>query len=115
MDTSSEVLTGYVILGVLGFGLRTLFQWYRTGSSGWRLFVGKESAAARAYELVIAAALLCLLASPLAVRAELVQPWWQASPSLRLIAGVWFLAATVLMLVAQFEMGSAWRVGVDER
>jgi protein-S-isoprenylcysteine O-methyltransferase Ste14 len=89
-----------VFLGA-AFGLRTLLQWLRTGDSGWRL--GRPSSRAEA-----AARTLMLASAPLLGVALWLDPATHSWPGLVLMLG-----GLALTIAAQWNMGRAWRIGVD--
>lgn len=95
------VLALDAIFLVAAFGLRTLLHWQRTGDSGWRL--GRPRSAAEA-----AARALLLASAPLLVAAL----WRDGASHSRLGTGL-MLAGLGLSLAAQWNMGAAWRIGVD--
>ena len=83
------------------FGLRTLIQWRRTGDAGWRL--GRPHSRAEA-----AARALMLASAPLLVAALWRDGASHSLPGLGLMGG-----GLALALAAQWNMGAAWRIGVD--
>jgi protein-S-isoprenylcysteine O-methyltransferase Ste14 len=83
------------------FGLRTWLQWWRTGDTGWRL--GRPHSAAEAW-----ARGLMLSSAPL-----LVTALWRDGTSQSAAGLALMLAGLVLALAAQWNMGAAWRIGVD--
>jgi protein-S-isoprenylcysteine O-methyltransferase Ste14 len=95
------VLALDAIFAVAAFGLRTLLQWRRTGDSGWRL--GRPHSAAEA-----AARALMLASAPLLGAALLRGGASHSWPGIGLM-----LAGLGLALAAQWNMGAAWRIGVD--
>lgn len=115
MSATAFVLIGYGTLTVVGFGVRTVVQRIRTGSSGWRVFVGNTSWQGTASELLILLATIALVASPIAVAADGLTPWWRSSPAWLFACGVGFALGLILCFVAQLQMGASWRIGVDER
>jgi protein-S-isoprenylcysteine O-methyltransferase Ste14 len=87
----------------LAFGLRTLGQWRRTGDTGWRLGRPHSRAEAAARALLLASAPLLLAAT---LSAETHSPLAGVGIALMLLG----IAVTV---GAQWNMGAAWRIGVD--
>src|SRR5262245_2501575 len=88
----------------LAFGLRTFAQWRRTGDAGWRLGRPRSSAEAAARALLFSSAAL-LLASALAT-SPTHSPLTPIGVALALLG----ISVTV---VAQWNMGRSWRIGVD--
>jgi protein-S-isoprenylcysteine O-methyltransferase Ste14 len=85
------------------FGLRTLAHWRRTGDTGWRLGRPASRAEGAARALMLASAPLLL--------AGLVQP--DGASHFALAGLALMLAGLALTLSAQWNMGAAWRIGVD--
>lgn len=109
-----------VALGALGlYGLvaiagRSLLQWRRTGSTGWRGVHGRPGSAAWWAGVMMALALVGLVLAPVVA---IVSPPSTVSTAglvpIALGAGS-FVAGFVLTVIAQLAMGDAWRIGVQE-
>ena len=109
-------LVSYAVFGALAFGLRSVVQYRRTGSTGFRGFSGTRGSlewwAGRGFALALAVALV----APVADLAG-----WLPRLSFLDETGVAFtglalaVSGTVLVLVAQATMGDSWRIGVDEQ
>ncbi|MCA9620127.1 MAG: isoprenylcysteine carboxylmethyltransferase family protein [Myxococcales bacterium] len=90
---------------LLAFGLRTLLHWRATGRSG---FVGLRPGA-RAVEM--AAGVLLVVALALAPCAIWIgEPLWRRGQALGAAVA---LGGIALTFVAQLQMGSSWRIGVE--
>jgi len=112
-------LTGFVLFVTLGFGWRTWLQMRRHGSSGVVLFRSGRLAqhlrealflvlvAAIAVEVVMAAV------APAALPALGTVPDPVAA-ALRFTGAVLVLVATVVMVLAQLDLGASWRIGIEE-
>jgi protein-S-isoprenylcysteine O-methyltransferase Ste14 len=106
-----------VILGLtfaLGFGLRVLVQWRRTGSTGVRVFA---SGASRAERLAVGT---LGLATVVAALAPVLQLDGDLGPipaldigALQAFGVALGVAGCGLIFVAQLAMGDSWRIGVD--
>jgi protein-S-isoprenylcysteine O-methyltransferase Ste14 len=98
-------LTLDVVFLVAAFGVRTALQWRRTGDTGWRVGRPRSGGELGARVLLVGSAVL--LGVSLAAPGE--------DPGLEVSAtGVVVCAGTIaLVLVAQLQMGSSWRIGVD--
>jgi len=112
MTTSALVLFG-IYLGV-GFGLRTYIQVRRTGDSGFRGISGSfgtaEWWAGTLFVVALAAGVLGLISASLGV-----EPLGALSaPVIQWTGVVVTLVGIVATFVTQLEMGTSWRIGVDE-
>ena len=97
-----EILVYYFTV----FGLRSLWQWRKTGKTG---FAGVRPGASMLERSAAGLMTLTLLLAPIA-------PWfgaplWTESAWLGLGLAA---AGIVLTLVAQLQMGASWRIGVDD-
>jgi len=104
----------------IGFGWRAWLQWRRYGGSGIMLFrSGRWMQHLRELGLVALSAMLIGQAahfsfSPAVL--ERVALGSLAAAGVRFWSGVGlFAAGTVLMVVAQLDLGASWRVGFDTR
>lgn len=102
-------LTLYVVYLALAFGVRTVIQVRRTGSTGFHGLGGRPGSAEWLAGAGFAVALVLGFAAPVLQLAGVVEPlfgatWLGAVPA---AAGI---AAT---LHAQLAMGTSWRIGVD--
>jgi protein-S-isoprenylcysteine O-methyltransferase Ste14 len=89
---------------VAAVGLRSWTQWRRSGDIGWRLGRPHSVAAALARGLLTAGVVL--------IGAAVVTPVTRAPGAVA--AGLALAAAALaVVLVAQLQMGSSWRIGVD--
>ncbi len=102
----------YVVWAVLAFGWRTVVQYRRTGDSGFRL--GAEPGTTKWWaKLGFVVAIVVGFAAPLGAVAGLGNiaafdaDWPHAVGVVVTVVGI------VLTVVAQFAMGSSWRIGVD--
>lgn len=102
----------YAILAVVGFGWRTWVQWRRTGDTGLRLHADPGSVAWWA-KLAFIAAIAAGVAAPIAGLAGLDPVTFLDHPALRTTGVVVALAGIAATAIAQLQMGTSWRVGVD--
>ena len=99
----------------LGFGLRTWVQWRRTGDTGFRGISGRLGTAPWWAGVLFVLALVAGVAGPVTALFGVEPPpflvvaWLQAIGTGLAVAG---MAATFL---AQLDMGTNWRIGVDHR
>lgn len=112
-------LIGLVTFGIVAFGWRSWFHSRHFGSSGVVLFRSGR------WTQHVREGLLLLLTALLAVQAVIVAAAPDALAGLAVgrlpTTGFWLVLGTsliiaglALMVVAQLDMGSSWRVGVDD-
>lgn len=111
--TAAFALTLYLVALALAFGWRAAVQRRRTGDTGMRLRAGPPGSVAWWAKLLFVAALLLGLAGPIAALAGLPAPGALDQPWVRVVGAVLGVAGVAATLVAQLDMGSSWRVGVD--
>jgi protein-S-isoprenylcysteine O-methyltransferase Ste14 len=102
----------YSALVAIVFGLRPWIQYRRTGDHGFRGFSGGTSLLERLSGFLFAIASAALFGAPIAIKLGVVPlvalPGWISAVGVALA-----LAGFAVVLVAQCQMGAAWRVGVD--
>ena len=112
MTTLALVLYGVYLL--LAFGLRTVIQLRRTGSTGFRGVGGRPGSAEWLAGVGFVVALVLGVAAPVLALADVVEPIDAIDTAGADTAGlVLAIAGIGATLVAQFAMGSSWRIGVD--
>lgn len=104
----------YVVYLALAFGLRTLIQLRRTGSTGFHGLGGRPLSAEWIAGVGFTLALLVGAAAPLLALLDVVEPISSLDTTavhvLGLVLAVGGIAATFR---AQIAMGTSWRIGVD--
>ena len=101
----------YLVLIVLGFGLRAWLQWRRTGDHGFRFGGLRGAPAERAGGILFLIALVLGLAAPLLELGGVLGAFERVrAPAVGTLLALAGIAGT---LHAQGVMGSSWRVGVD--
>lgn len=110
-------LIGVILFVGLGFGWRAWRQYRRTGSSGIFLF-RTSSWVQHARESALVALIVALLAqaAALAFSPEILAAFsmWGPAGPVEIAAGtVLLFGGLLLMLVAQLDLGSSWRIGFD--
>lgn len=112
MDGSLLAVLGWIVFGALAFGMRSLLQLIRTGSTGFRGIGGglRERAAGVGFALGV---LLAALASLLSYRGVLPPIDGLASDAVRAIGLGSYAVGLGLVLWSQLAMGDSWRIGVD--
>lgn len=105
-------LVGWLLFALLAFGLRTLVQLRRTGSTGFRGFSGRGLE--RLGGILFALAIVASVLTPIAALAGWLAPISAlADPCLRGVGVALFVIGLSGTLWAQWAMGSSWRIGVD--
>jgi protein-S-isoprenylcysteine O-methyltransferase Ste14 len=102
----------YIIFLALAFGLRTLIQLRRTGSTGFRAFSAERSAAERAGVLLVTLGGVLSFAG-LAASSALPEFAPLDRAAIAWVGAALAAAAIALVTAAQFNMGDSWRIGVD--
>lgn len=103
----------YLLFLVIAFGWRSFVQYRRTGDLGFR-FSRSASALERGTGASFAIALVALALLPLAAMAGLVSPLAALDRPAGYGLGLLFAGLGIAVtLVAQLQMGSSWRIGVD--
>lgn len=91
--------------------LRSFVHWRRTGTTGFLPPANKAELAARG---ILGIAVLLVAAGTILALARLVNPIAEMNLLALQVAGVvLFLTGAFGTLIAQFEMGDSWRVGID--
>ena len=102
-----------VYLGV-GFGLRTWVQWRQTGDTGWRGLSGRPLSAQWWAGVLFALALLAGVAGPLVAIAGLAPVSVLDSTPLQVAGLALAVTGTAATFASQLDMGTSWRIGVDD-
>jgi protein-S-isoprenylcysteine O-methyltransferase Ste14 len=104
----------YVVYMALTFGLRTLIQLRRTGSSGFHGIGGRPGSVEWLAGVGFTVAVVFGAAAPPLALLGLVEPLAALDVAALHIAGlVLALAGIAATFAAQVAMGASWRVGVD--
>ncbi|MDQ2631250.1 MAG: isoprenylcysteine carboxylmethyltransferase family protein [Actinomycetota bacterium] len=112
MATLALVL--YVVYLLLAFGLRTLIQLRRTGSTGFHGLGGRPGSAEWIAGVGFAVALLLGAAAPVLALLGWVEPIGALDASVAHVLGaVLALLGIAATFYAQVAMGTSWRIGVD--
>ena len=113
---SAVALTLYVLYLLTAFALRSLLHYRRSGSTGFRGFSGRPGSLESWGGVLFAFAVILGLVAPLLQLLGLLSP----IPALDGVAGwvaglILAVIGIVVVLAAQQEMGTSWRIGVDQR
>ena len=112
MTTLALVLYGAYL--ALAFGLRTAIQLRRTGTTGFHGVGGRPGSAEWLAGVGFVVALVLGVAAPVLDLAGVVEPIDAIDSGAVHAAGVVLAVAGIAAtLLAQFAMGSSWRIGVD--
>lgn len=112
MATLALVL--YALFVALGFGLRSLIQFRRTGSTGFRGIARRSGPAEWIAGVGFVAAALLGFAAPVLVLIDSIEPISSLDSSAVHVLGIVLaLLGIAATLYAQLAMGKSWRIGVD--
>jgi protein-S-isoprenylcysteine O-methyltransferase Ste14 len=104
----------YVAYLALAFGLRTLIQLRRTGSTGFHGLGGRPGSAEWVAGIGFTMALLLGAAAPVLALLGVLEPIEALDTTAAHIAGVVLAVAGIATtFYAQVAMGTSWRIGVD--
>lgn len=104
----------YVLYLALAFGLRTLIQLRRTGSSGFHGLGGRPGSAEWIAGVGFTLALLLGAAAPVLALLDVVEPIAALDTTAIHLAGlILALGGIGATFYAQVAMGASWRIGVD--
>ena len=104
----------YAVYLVLAFGLRTLIQVRRTGSSGFHGVGGRPGSAEWLAGVGFVVALVLGAAAPVLALADLIEPVDALDTTALHVVGAALAGGGVAAtLLAQLAMGDSWRIGVD--
>ena len=112
MTTGALVLFA-VYLGV-GFGLRTWVQVRRTGDTGFRGISGRFGSTEWWAGVCFVVALVTGVLGPITALLGVDPVGFLTAPAVQWIGAATATAGIVATFVAQLEMGSNWRIGVDQ-
>jgi protein-S-isoprenylcysteine O-methyltransferase Ste14 len=109
-------LAGFGVYLAVAFGLRTWLQVRATGSSGFKGVSGRPGSPEHTAGVLFVVALLVGPAAPLLALLDVVEPIGALDGPVAHVVGVaLFVAGLAGTFGAQAQMGSSWRIGVDER
>jgi len=111
---AATALAAYTFFLVLAFGLRSIVQLRRTGSTGFVGISGRPGSTEWCAGMLFVVALVAGGAAPVAQLAGALVPYAALNlPSLQVVGIVLYLIGVGGTLWAQFAMGDSWRIGVD--
>ena len=107
-------LAGYLLFGALAFGLRSVIQLRRTGSTGFRGVSGRPGSLAWFGGVLFPVAIAVALAAPILAASGWLAPFGALDrPLVHALGGLLYAAGIAGTLWAQLAMGRSGRVGVD--
>jgi len=108
------VLLLALAFALIGFGVRTAVQIRRTGDSGWRMGGERTPATAVSHLALALSPVLLVVGLLLDLADSRFAGGWEVPSAVE--AGGLLLAVVGLLLTvaAQLDLGSSWRIGVDE-
>ena len=113
--TAWIALVCFLVYMALAFGLRTLVQIRRTGSSGFRGISGGPGSPEWLGGVLFVIAIAAGAVAPLLQAAGAVDAIGALdTTAFHVVGGVLFALGLAGTLAAQFAMGASWRIGVDE-
>jgi protein-S-isoprenylcysteine O-methyltransferase Ste14 len=108
-------LAGYLLFGALAFGLRSVIQLRRTGSTGFRGVSGRPGSLAWFGGVLFPVAIAVAVAAPMLAASGWLAPFAALDrPLVHALGGLLYAAGIAGTLWAQLAMGDSWRIGVDE-
>lgn len=111
---TAGALVLYVVYLTVGFVVRTLVQWRRTGDSGWRGISGRFGSPEWWAGVLFAAALVAGVLGPVTALLGLDPISVLDAPPVAWTGAVLAVVGIGATFVTQLAMGSNWRIGVDE-
>jgi protein-S-isoprenylcysteine O-methyltransferase Ste14 len=112
---AASALIFYVIFLLLCFGVRTLVQKARTGSSGFNGLSGKPGSAEWNGGFLFIVALVLGLVAPTLQLLDVLDPIGPLdSTVVQQAGGGLFFGGFLTTLLSQTAMGDSWRIGVDD-
>lgn len=113
-DTAMAALGGSIVFLLLAFGLRSVVQYRRTGSTGFIGVSGRPGSAEWFGGALFSVAIVAGIAAPILQLAGVVHPYAMLELAwVRAAGGLLYLLGMAGTLWAQFAMGDSWRIGVD--
>lgn len=112
---AGSALAFILVYWALAFGLRTAIQLRRTGSTGFKGVSGRPGSAEWLGGVLFAVAVACGVAAPVLALTGVLLPVALLDTEIVAAAGAGiFAGGLATTLWAQYAMGDAWRIGVDE-
>lgn len=114
MKMAAVALILYAAYLVLAFGIRTLIQLRRTGSTGFHGVGGRPGSAEWLAGVGFGVALLVGAVAPVLALLDVVEPISALDTTVARVVGLLFAVGGIgLTFYAQVAMGASWRIGVE--
>ena len=110
----AKALTFYIVFLALGVGGRIAIQYGLTGDHGIRLVSRSASKTAKCACVLLITSFIAILVVSCLEATGTIRPQIHLGESWNLIGAATSLAGIVIMIISQWQMGAAWRFGVDE-
>ena len=109
-----RALTFYIVFLVLGVGGRIALQYWLTGDHGIRWVSRTASKTAKCACVLLITSFIAIFIISFMEATGTIRPQIHLGESANLIGAAASLAGITIMVIAQWQMGAAWRFGVDE-
>ena len=110
----ANALTLYIVFLVLGVGGRIALQYRLTGDHGIRWVSRSASKTAKCACVLLITSFIAIFVVSCLEATGTIRPQIHLGESANLIGAAISLAGIAIMVFAQWQMGTAWRFGVDE-
>ena len=110
----ANALTLYIVFLVLGVGGRIALQFGLTGDHGIRLVRRTAPKTAKCACVLLITSFIAILVVSCLEATGTIRPQIHLGESANLIGAAISLAGIAIMVISQWQMGAAWRFGVDE-
>ncbi len=110
----ANALTLYIVFLVLGVGGRIALQYRLTGDHGLRWVRRSASKTAKCACVLLITSFIAIFIISFIEATGTIRPQIHLGASGNIIGAATSLAGITIMVIAQWQMGAAWRFGVDE-
>ena len=110
----ANALTFYIVFLVLGVGGRIAIQFGLTGDHGLRWVSRSASKTAKCACVLLITSFIAIFIITCIEATGSIRPQIHLGESRNIIGTAFSLAGIAIMVFAQWQMGTAWRFGVDE-
>ena len=110
----ANALTLYIVFLVLGVGGRIALQYRLTGDHGLRWVRRSASKTAKCACVLLITSFIAIFIISFIEATGTIRPQFHFGEYRNIIGAAISLAGITIMIIAQWQMGAAWRFGVDE-